>query len=141
MDSTGVASRLTNPGGLFFNTATATTVNFNSIADTSFAITLPSGYTRYRVSAITISNASTDMTSATQVQFALYSAAAAGGTAILSATNCTVTNGTANTALNVQFQGPTLTGLWDFATLYFRITTAHGSAATANVALTIHPYP
>lgn len=133
---TGVAQ-----GAVTFNTATATSVNFNSVADTTFAVTLPTGFSRYRISAINIFDASTDMTAATQVQFALYSAAGAGGTAILTPTNCTVTNGTANTALNAQFQGPSLTGLWNFANLFFRITTAHGSAATASVALTLLPYP
>jgi len=118
-----------------------TAVNMNSVADTAFTLKLPFGYTRYRVQAIMISHASTNLTSATAVQYALYTAAAAGGTAILTPTVSTVSATAENTANNIHILGPSITASFDDTTLFFRVTTAHGSAATADVTLQIQPLP
>src|SRR5882672_10237538 len=54
-------------------------VNMNSVADTPVTITLPAGFTRYRVRTIHIWNASVDLSTATQVQVGLFTATGGGG--------------------------------------------------------------
>ncbi|MEH2501243.1 hypothetical protein V1290_000054 [Bradyrhizobium sp. AZCC 1578] len=118
--------------------ASANDVDFNSVADTALTISLPSGYTRYRLQALMIYGASAAATSA---QFALYTAAAAGGTAIVTPTTCTVNTASADTATSLQAVGPSINAMFTDTSLFFRITTAHGSAVTADVALQIQPLP
>lgn len=116
------------------------TVNMNSVADTAVPITLPAGFTRYRVRTIMVWNASVDLTAATQVQVGLFTAAAGGGTAVLAATNVTVSATAESTNNNAQFITPTLANAtFTNASLFFRNTTAHGTAATAKVAIEIVP--
>lgn len=118
----------------------AATVNMNSVADTQMTITLPAGFTRYRVRSIQISKASVDLTAATQVQVGLFTAAAGAGTGVLTATAVTVSATAESTNNNAQFITPTLANAsFTNASLFFRVTTAHGTAATANVALEIQP--
>ncbi len=115
-------------------------VNANSIADNSIVVRLPSGFTRYRVTRITALNPSTSLTLAAA---AVYTAATAGGVAIASPQALSgLTTGTANTAgnaidLTLALAAPTF---FTAATLYFRITTAQGSAATVDVVIEIQPY-
>lgn len=134
---TDIATGISRPNGMYSLPSAA--VNMNSVADTSFTVTLPAGFTRYRVQNIVIYNASVDLTAATTVQYALFTAAGGGGTTIVAATATTVSSTAASTANNAQVITPvnimSLTG----ATLFFRVTTAHGSAATASVSITIQP--
>jgi hypothetical protein len=103
--------------------ASAQSVNLNSVGDTIAPI-LVAG----RVSAayILLTNASTSLTTAA---FAIYTAPAAGGTAILSAT--TPTGATA--ASVVVNTGATTYAAITGTNLYIRNTTAQGSAATADI--------
>jgi hypothetical protein len=119
---------------------TATGVNLNSIADTVIPITLPSGFTRFKVSALHISNASISLTTA---QIALYSAASAGGFNIVAPTVTGITSTATDTNLNSFAATIIDTGTITFndANIYFRVTTAQGAAATADVTLIITPLP
>lgn len=121
-------------------TFTATGINFNSAnTDTTIPITLPTGFTRYRVAGVRINGASASLTTAT---FGLFTAAAAGGTAIVtSATACTVSTASESTNNNMQSPSVNNTGTMSFtnANLFFRVQTPQGSAATGNVAIQIEP--
>lgn len=117
-----------------------TAVDFNSAnTDNAIAITLNPGSSRYRVNACFISGASHDLSTAT---CGLFTAAAAGGTAIVtSGTAITVTATTEGTNANMQSltinNGTTQS--WNLTTLYFRVQTPEGAAATGNVTLDIQP--
>lgn len=114
-------------------------VDMNAVADTVWTVTLPPGFTRYRVAFVYLYLPTADLTAATTVQVGLFTAAGGGGTTIIAATNATTTNNTANTANNFQVITPSSSVILTTGTLYFRVTTAHGSAATASVALSIQP--
>lgn len=115
-------------------------VNFNSAnTDNAITITLPTGFTRYRMNSLIISGASASLTTAT---FGLFTAAAAGGTAIVaSGTAITVNTASESTNNNSQLANGANAGTMSFTetTLYFRVQTAQGSAATASVTLFIQP--
>jgi len=115
-------------------------VNFNlANTDTTIAIPLPSGFTRYQVQSIVIGNASSTLVAST---FGVFSAAAAGGTAVVaSGTASAVTASAAETAANFQSATLTATGATalDFANLFFRVQTAKGTAATADVTVIYYP--
>lgn len=128
-------------GNLAQYTIKATGVNFNSAnTDTSIAVSLPPGVTNYQIASVRLANASASISTAT---FGLFSAAAGGGTAIIAnnAFAITVTSASANTNNNSQTVTPTnsATQSWNFANLFFRVGTAQGSAATADVIITIVP--
>lgn len=130
---TGVAPRAAK------YTVKATGVNANSVADTAIAIPLPTGVTSYRVAKVTGLNPSASLTAA---QAGLYTAAGGGGTAICAAQALSgLTTNAANTAGNAadltQANGATA---FTATTLYFRITTAQGAAATLDVVVEIQPY-
>lgn len=118
-----------------------TGVNFNAAnTDHAIAITLPGGVSRYRLEGVRISNASASLTTAT---CGVFSAAGGGGTAIVTGGSAiTVSTGAANTANNMQqltlAVSNTTTSL-NFTTLYFRVGTAQGSAATADVTFLLFP--
>ena len=114
----------------------ATAVNFNAVGDTAITVLLPVGFSKYRLSSIIIKNASGDISSA---HFALYSAPAAGGTAIRADTQCTVTTGAINTAGNLQAVGMSVDSEYNLVTLYFRLTVAQGAARTADVIINAVP--
>jgi hypothetical protein len=119
----------------------ATAVNFNAVGDTAMAITLPTGFTRYTLGNIRISGASASLTTA---QFGLFTAASGGGTAIISGgTAITVSTASDNTNNNAMIATPSNANTQSFtaATLYFRVTNAEGSAATAGVTLVYTPLP
>lgn len=128
-----------NPGFCQF---VASAVNFNSAnTDNAIAIVLPFGFTRYQVSAARISGASQTLTTAT---CGLFTAAAAGGVAIVtSATAITVAS--ASDATNNNSQSLTVnnagTESYTAASLYFRVQTAQGAAATGTVTITVVPLP
>ncbi len=120
-------------------------VNFNAgNTDTVMPVYLPPGFTRYLVSTVRISGASGSLTTAT---VGLFTAAAAGGTAVIaSPTAVTVASGTDGAANSAQaISGSSInTVQWKQATtpnLYFRVMTPQGSAATADVYVTIIPLP
>jgi hypothetical protein len=119
----------------------ATGVNFNSSnSDTTIAVPLPAGVTNYQILNLRLANASASISTAT---FGLFSAAAGGGTAIIAnnAFAITVTASAANTLNNSQTVTPANSTVqsWNFANLFFRIGTAQGVAATADVVITIIP--
>jgi uncharacterized heparinase superfamily protein len=129
MANPGAASTTTNhPINLSSNQAlrliaSAQSVNLNSVGDTIAPI-LVAG----RVSAafVYITNASTSLTTA---QFAVYTAPAAGGTAILAAS--APTGATTSTAV-VKYDAATFS-IVTGTNLYIRNTTAQGAAATADI--------
>jgi hypothetical protein len=128
-----------------FSLGFSQTVDFNAgNTDTSFTMALPSWATRYLVSAVRISGASHDLSTATA---GLFTQAAGAGTAIVTgASAITVTataDGTNNNAQAMTVNnGNTLSyTLSGFPTLYFRVATAEGAAATATVTIQITALP
>lgn len=108
-------------------------INFNSAStDNALTLNLPTGAKNYVVNKIYITNASHTLVTAT---IGVFSAAAAGGTTIAADQAITVTNGTANTALNTQALtlSPAATIAFNFSQLFIRVGSAEGAAATADV--------
>jgi hypothetical protein len=130
------------PIGSFFYTAgrmrfVAKNVNFNSAnTDTAIPIVLPSGITRYMLEGLRLSNASGSLTLSTCGLFA-----SPGGTGTILVANSAVTVATAATdsGNNSQVFAGSTTVAYSDATLYFRIGTAQGSAATADAIVYIVP--
>jgi len=121
------------------------TANFN-LANTdvaSFAITLPTGFTRYLVARMQITGASGTLTTATA---GLFTAAGGGGVAVASTQSITVStasDATNNNTMPLTINNPgtqsyTVSGN---PTLYLRVSTPEGVAATASVALQIVAVP
>lgn len=123
--------------------AKLTGVNFNSAnTDNSIAIPLPSGFTRYRVSSIIISNSS--LATLTTCTFGIFTAASGGGIAIVaSATACAITSNTNATSGNGQAPSLALNSATSFTNtpLFFRVQTAQGATATADVSIFYSPIP
>lgn len=126
-------------GALAFKLSAA---NFNSTADQAITLALPTGFTRYRIQSIIVSNPSISLTTAVG---GIYTAAAKGGIAIVAASTAwsPLTNSTAGTSGSV-FQ-PTVvngaTAFYNSTTLYLSLTTPQGAAATADVTIIIQPLP
>jgi hypothetical protein len=117
----------------------AKSVNANVVADTTLAVPLPPGVSRYRVVRVTALATSLSLSAAAA---ALYTAASAGGTAIcgpqaLSGLT-TSTAGAAGNAIDLTLALAAAT-FFTATTLYFRITTPQGAAATFDVLLHIQP--
>lgn len=144
--SGGVFARV---AGTTYNLATpsfvtlTSSVNFNAAnTDTLIPVTLPPGFSRYRVDKVIIGGASTSLTTAT---FGVFTAAAGGGTAVVTGgsaitvstasdnTNNNMQSATVNNALTESYNAATV------ATLYFRVGTAQGSTATGVVTITLAP--
>jgi hypothetical protein len=129
MANPGAATTVTNhPSNLATNQAlrliaSAQSVNLNSVGDT-LANILVSG--RVSVQSIIVTNASVDLTTA---QLAIYTAPAAGGTAVKTAYALTGNTTAAKTVVTAATSTDAITGL----NLYVRNTTAQGAAATADV--------
>lgn len=140
LDSSLITS-LQQPGTI---SITTTGVNMNATGDTSIAIpALPTGYTRYLVNAIYISNASHTLASAS---VGVFTAASAGGQTVAAAQTPTVT-ATADATVN-NSQALTLTNANTMSylaatetTLFFHVATGEGTAATATVTVVITPLP
>lgn len=115
-------------------------VNFNSAnTDTTVVMALPTGYTRYIVREVWLSGFSASGTTAT---CGLFTAAAAGGTAIVtSATAITVSTASEGAANNSQLLAIATGATQSFtsASLFFRVQTAQGSACTGNVTIVYEP--
>ena len=118
----------------------AKAVNANLVADTPLLVLLPPGVTRYRVTRVTLLAPSVPLTTA---QAALYNAASGGGVAICSpqalAGLTSSSPATAGNAIDLTLALAAAT-FFTATTLFFRITTAQGSAATVDVILHIQPY-
>jgi hypothetical protein len=129
MANPGPASTVSNsPFNLSTNQAlrliaSAQSVNLNAVADTIAAV-LDSG--RVSVQSIIVTNASVNLTTA---QLAVYSGAAATGTAVLSASALTDCTGSSVVKIFTASSTAALTT----TPLYIRCTTAQGAAATADV--------
>jgi hypothetical protein len=132
------------PGQLQF---TAIGVNFNSAnSDNAIAIALPAGFTRFRFIEGTISNASHTLVTAT---CGVFTAAAAGGVALVASATPVTVSATADATLNnAQLLAVTgaasgtsfaAAGLATPNTIYFRVQTAEGAAATGDVTILIRP--
>lgn len=121
--------------------ASALGVDMNAVADTALTIALPPGVTRFRIQNLLIWGASVAINAATQVQYALYTAAAAGGTAIISPTASTISATAADAANSAHYISPSAHAFMEDTSLFFRVTTAHGAAATANVAIQVQALP
>jgi len=118
----------------------AKAVNANLVADTPLVIDLPDGVTRYRVTRVTALAPSISLTTA---QAAVYNASGGTGVAVCApqalaglTTNAAATAGNA-IDLTLALAAATF---FIATTLFFRITTAQGAAATLDVILHIQPY-
>lgn len=120
---------------------TANNVNFNAAnTDTPITITPPTGFTTYRVNALYISDASVSLTTAT---CGLFTAAAGGGFAVVTGGSAiTVNTPLDNVNNNMQLFAINngTTQAYNLSTLYFRVGTAQGVAATGNVTVQIVPF-
>lgn len=105
-------------------------VDLNTVADT--VITVPGGARKYLVRRIVVTNPSATL-SGGSLQYGVFSAAAAGGEAILAAG---VNSATSLTAAS-KFVSPTVAqdDTVTSGSLYFRVAVANGSARTADVYL------
>jgi len=123
------------PGPMTF---TARSVNLNATGDTGIAIVLPTGYTRYKITDVTVAHASIALSTAT---LGVYTAVSAGGQAIVTtAALSAITATTDNTAANMlSMTIADTTGSTTAQTLYAHVGTAQGAAATADVSVTIIP--
>lgn len=128
---------------------TAVGVNFNSgNSDNLIVLSLPTGFTRFRFIEATISNANHTLITAT---CGVFTAAATGGVALVTAGTTITVSATADAAANnEQILAPTTAAnttsfvaasLSTANTLYFRVATAEGAAATGDVTLLIRPLP
>lgn len=117
----------------------ASGVNLNSVGDTAFALALPGGVTRYQVRGIQLINPSTSITTA---QAAVYTGSGGGGVAVASpqALSALTNNSdaTSGNGMTMTLALPSATFFND-GTLYFRVTTPQGGAATCDVAIQISP--
>lgn len=115
-------------------------VDFNSgNSDWPVTIVLPTGFTRYRVAAGYISGADHTLTTAT---VGLFTAAGGTGTAIVTGgTAITLSSSSENTNNNTMALpiNNSTTQSYTIMTLYLRVGTAEGAAATGIVTLTIAP--
>lgn len=118
----------------------ANAVDFNAVADTVIALTLPT--TNYRLFLCSITNQGTTA-SLTTAQFGLFSAAAGGGTAVIASGTAMspLTSNAANTATSYMQTAPSISAWYNFTTLYFRVTQAQGAAASGSVYIFVQPLP
>jgi len=115
------------------------TVNFNQTnTDVALTFTLPTGITRYRINQVGISSASASISTATA---GLFTATGGGGQTIAANQAITVTQTAADTNNNTMILTLTNaeTEAYTDTTLRFRLGTAQGSPATADVILIIIP--
>lgn len=117
-----------------------TGINANSAnTDNAITITLPTGYTKYRINNVMSYNPSTSLTNATA---GVFTGAGGTGTTVVSnvalsalTTNAAGTSGSllAHAVVNVN------SAFFNSSTLFYRIGTAQGSAATVDVTIQIVP--
>lgn len=128
-------------GAATFMAGFAKNVNFNSVADTAISLTIPGGG-NWILEAVWVQNTGTTP-SLTNAQFGLFSAVGGGGTALVAGGTAlsALTSNTVNTLVSAINVATTNTGAWNYTTLYFRITTGQGAAASGNVYITIRSLP
>jgi hypothetical protein len=119
----------------------ASNVNLNATGDT--AITIAPSATQYRVQAVLVKNKGTTASLST-ARAGLFTAAGGGGLALaadqaLSAITANAVNTDANMLALTTTVGAR--AAIDASTLYFRVGTAQGAAATADVYVYIQPLP
>lgn len=121
---------LTNNGGLIFKA----TVNFNAAGDTQIPITLPTGFTRYRLNFVEISGASGDISTATA---GVFTGAGGTGTTIVTAASAitvnTASENTANNGMVMALAFSSSTGTLNAATIYFKVVATVNQTATVTV--------
>lgn len=122
--------------------AFATGVNFNAVGDTTLNITLPGGITNWRLFAFSISNEGTTA-SLTTAQYGIFSGAGGTGTALQAGgtSMAGLTSNAVNGNQSMISTGGTFGAKFNFTTVFFRITTAQGAAASGSVYLVIQPLP
>jgi hypothetical protein len=130
----------TNTYGMF--SSAVLEINFNSAnTDNPIPINLPPNYTRYRIQQILLAGATASISTAT---CGVFTAQSAGGSIVVSSgTAITVTQTLADTINNMQsfnINNQNTMSLSD-AVLYFRVQTAQGSPALANVIIFYQPLP
>ena len=110
-------------------------VNLNATGDN--AITVPNGGRYYRVQAVLVTNASANL-SGGSLAYGLFTATGGSGQIVANGVN-SATSLTAATKVIA----PTVaqTDVSNSGTIYFRVGTANGSAATADVYVYILPIP
>jgi len=123
------------PGGLILVTRS---VNLNAAGDTAVPVILPTGFTRFQVNSVVVAHASTSLTTAT---LGVYTAASAGGLAIVTTAALSgITATTESTAANMLSMSVADTnGSTNVKNLYIHVGTAQGAAATADVMISITP--
>ena len=119
-----------------------TGINFNSAnTDNPIPILLPTGYTRYRVEQIIVSGATASLTSAT---CGVFTASGAGGVAVVTSTTALTISSTSadtnNNAQSLSINDQNTMVLSDGA-LFFRVQSAEGVSAQANVMIFYQPLP
>lgn len=113
------------------------TVDFNTAGDTAITFVLPRNWTRYNVNFVGLAGASHSLTTATA---GLFTGAGGTGVAIVSAGTLITVSATADATNNnsqtlAVNNGNTTT--YTVTTLYFRVATPEGAAATATVTLNL----
>ena len=119
-----------------------TAVNLNSAnSDNAIPIVLPVGFTRYVLHKIFVSHASVSLTTATAGVFS--STGGGGSTIVTNAALSSITSTAENNAANLMAMTIALgaSNSLNFSTLQFRVGTAQGSAATADVSIIYMPIP
>jgi hypothetical protein len=110
-------------------------VNFNAgTTDSTLSINLPSTTTLYRVLSMHISNASQTLTTAT---IGLFTGAGGTGTTLIADSAITVATATVGAANSTQVLNGSATLNASATTLYIRVGTAQGAAATGDVTVLI----
>lgn len=124
-------------GNSFYRCGSLIGANFNTTADQQITLTLP--YTTYSVQAIQVTNPSTSLTTAAG---GFYTGAGKTGFQIVasSATYTALTTSTHNTAGSRTALSVVQTALLDATSIYFSLTTAQGSTATADIYVYCIPY-
>ncbi len=135
-------SQLPSATGTFIPTiAASVSVDFNSAnTDHTLTFSLPSGCSRWRVSALVVHSASASISTAT---VGIFTSTGGGGVTV--AANQAITVTTASDATNNNAMSLTATNgattTYTTTTVYVRVGTAQGSPATGKVTLSILVFP
>lgn len=117
---------------LLFNNAgilgSVASIDLNSTADQSISI----NSSKYVIRGILVTNASADMTLSIAAG-GVYTAVSKGGVAVVSAAQLYTPLSTSDKYSEITLAGIVGTDVRTETTLYFSLTTAHGSAATADI--------
>ena len=124
------------PESPVFQKYTLSGVDFNALGDNQVPISLSEFVSRYQVLNVWVTNASATIVTATA---GLFTAAYAQGFAIAPSQILTITNNTADNIGNAQSMelANQRTIVFSDMTLYFNVSTAEGTAAKADVHITI----